>query len=395
MHAILLAVTLGTRWAAWQYTASIANNAAPMQTFVVPPAVLDRSQADLSDLRIVDANHDELPYTISIRSGGQSVEWIDARLSDYGFFPGLRSQVVARVERPRDEYREVQISTSRTNFATTADVYASDDGTQWRLIKSGAPLFDYQSEGLGSNSRIRVPLSRSPWYRVVVHDSRAAFPLDGVRLAQGNETRAELSRFDAGTTISRDGSQTLLTLDTHTRNAPISLMRFSTITPRFAREVEVETSNDGKNWQTAGDGHIERDAIRQQLAVSFDEVQGRFVRARVINGNDVPLAALKGEAWGTPRHVIFARAKPPVVLVFGNGAAAAPSYDFAQTHTNVSLASAVPVAVQHPVANDDYRPPQAPWTERNGWVLWAGLAAAVAVVGFLAFRVLTSSAESA
>jgi hypothetical protein len=363
-----------------------------MENITVPPSVFGAAEADLRDLRIIDSHGNEVPYTISERAGAETVRWQEAQIDDYGFVAQRYTQVVADAGVPSADYTALDISTPRTNFATTVDVFASDDRREWRTIRRGAPIFDYQADGLGSNTRVRIPSSHSRFYRLHVREAGSAFPIDAVRLAEGSQRLPELTRYgDVRITRSQHGDESILQADAKYAHLPVSFLRIDTATPRFSRAVTLEASDDAVIWSDVDSGVVKRTPMGEKLSFSFDEVQARYWRVRIANGNDAPLRHVRIELWGMPRHVIFASTTGQSLrAVYGNPGAQAPVYDFAATHRASAIAAAVPVALGTAASNTGFVLPQRPWTERNGWVLSTALGLAILTVGALAVRTLVT-----
>lgn len=390
------AAALPAQWNSWQWYSAVVPSRAVMQQVSLPPPVLGKAQAGLQDLRVIDYRGDQVPYALVMHRGSGSVKWIDSRIDDYGFVLRQYTQFVAIVPAPDIDYTSIELSTPAANFATSVDVMASDDRQTWRTVRSAAPIFDYQRDGLGSNTRISIAPSHARYYKVYVRDARAAFPIDGVRFAQGAQAPPELVRYPLlRMTVSQRGSDTLLLADTGYAHVPASLLRLDTSTQRFSRDVVVEVSEDGGNWNQVAGVTLERTPQREVRSISFDESQGRYWRVTVTNGNNSPLQAPRLELWGIQRHVVFRRggAASGYRLVYGNASAQPAQYDFARVQSPEALAKAVNVALGRPQLNAQYSPPAQPWSESHKWVFWAALALAIAVVGGLALGVLADQGK--
>lgn len=392
MTSALLAAALALPqpWNAWKWSAPIAPSRSPMQSITVPPWLYGGANAGLSDLRIIDSTGKQIPFTIVVRSGSSAVQWQESRLDNFGFIAGRYTQVVASAGVPAQDYTAIEISTPRTNFATTVDVYASDDRRNWRTVRSGAPIFDYDADGLGSNTRIRIPPSHSPYYRLEVRDPDAAFPIDAVSFAQGAVTPPELTRYGSTrATVRERGGDTIVRIDAGNAHLPVSFVRLDTSSRLFSRQATLESSDDGTNWTDVAASILKRTPGREVRSIRFDEVQARYWTLIVANGGDAPLRNINVELWGVPRRIVFAPAGARSYrLLFGNAAAQPPLYDFASVHSVAAIQAAAPASLKAPVYNAAFRKPELPWSERNPWVLWAALTLAMIGVGGLAIRVL-------
>lgn len=392
MTSVLLAAALALppQWKLWKWSAPISSPRRTMQGITVPTWLYGSANADLSDVRIIDGAGKQIPFTIVIRSGSSVERWYESRLDDFGFIPGRYTQVVAEAGVPAKDYTAIELSTPRTNFATTVDVYASDDRRSWRSIRRGAPIFDYDADGLGSNTRIRIPPSHSPYYRLEVRDGAAAFPIDAVSFAQGSASPPELTRY-GGThaTVHERGGETIVRIDARYAHLPVSFVRLDTSSSLFSREARLESSDDGINWTNVAAPILKRTPGSEVRSIRFDEVQARYWRLIVANGGDAPLRDISLELWGVPRRIVFASTGAGNYrLLFGNAAAQPPVYDFASVHSATAIQAAAPASLKAPAYNTAFRKPERPWSERHPWVLWAALALAMSGIGVLAIRAL-------
>lgn len=399
MIAVLLvaSIALPAQWSAWQWSSPIGTSSDTMRQVTLPVQVLGNLQPALQDLRIIDKSASQVPYAILVHRGSEGVQWVDARVDDYGFVPGRYTVFVATVPAPKTDYTSLEFSTSAAKFSTTVDVLASDDRVSWREIKSGAPVFDFESEGLGSNTRVRIPPSHSRYYRVQIDDARAAFPIESVSFAQGSQAPPELMRYPAHLTVRNQPGRTIVTLDLGYAHVPVSLVRFTTSSSRFYRNAVLEASDDGANWTPIGSTTLERTPSRESRSMTFDESQGRYWRLRIANNSNTPLQEPRIEAWGSPRHVVFAATggSTGYRLLYGNPNAPAPQYDFERIERPFALFEAARVSLGPEQANTSYAGPTVPWSESHRWVLWAVLAAVVLAIGGLAVRVLVTEGKQA
>jgi hypothetical protein len=180
---------------------------------------------------------------------------------------------------------------------------------------------------------------------------------------------------------------TLVTADTGFEGLPHDRVQLVIDPGPFYRSVKIESSRDSTKWRPIGEGFIFRTEDMGAFTVSFAEQWDRYLRIRIINGDNPPLVVRQVILSAERRAIEFpAEATGQYWLYYGSPGARQPSYDFAQTR---------PVHV-HPVMvtlsaeenNPTYRENQKPWTDRRPEVLYAVLAAAILVMGFIAVRFL-------
>lgn len=379
----------------WKYERTIAapHHRATV-AIAVPASIYANAQPTLDDLRVIDERGELVPFAILQPQTGETQRWVDARLTDEGFVAGRYSQVVADLGARPGTYGLLEIATPLDAFATNVDVDASDDGTTWRTIRTGAPIYDYERDGLATNTRVTFPASTARYLRIRILDERSPFPVDGVRVAAPIARAPESTRYQIVIRASTD-AQTSTYLFAGVDEVPIDRVQVDTATPRFARAVLLQSSDDGTGWSTVASSDISRIRPSERLSFDFDEAQARQWRLIVENGDDPPLANVRIAAFGVPRRLIFdASPSHAYFLIYGNPAAASAAFDYAATHSESALASAPYVALGPPRQNAAFAPVRKPWTDRHPWVLWIALALAVVVIGGVATRTFVDRKHS-
>lgn len=409
MFALLFTLSLAdapalpSSWSGWKYVRTIDTGAHEGTVGVsVPPSIYVNAQPSLDDLRVVAANGDVVPFAIVVPPEAAPERWLDATLLDSGTVAGRYSQTVADVGVARETHQALDVATSLDRFSTTVDVDASDDLRTWRTIRTNAPIYDYRSDGLASNTIVTFPASTARYLRLRVALSGRPFPIDGVRFAQLTGAAAPSNRYAISLGPPKHDAKEKTTAYAIDGIAlvPVDRLRVDSATAHFARRVDVQRSSDGIDWETVVSSEISRTAPgRDALALDFGETQGRRWRIVVHDGDDAPLRAVRLDAFGRPRRVSFDAARGTAyLLVYGNPRADAPSFDYVKTHDALALVRAPDVPLGGPSANAAFRPvaqPEKPWTERNGWVLWLALGVAVLGIGGAAIKTMSSPPPAA
>jgi Protein of unknown function (DUF3999) len=200
--------------------------------------------------------------------------------------------------------------------------------------------------------------------------------------------------------------ETLLTLDLGARHQPFRSISLDVADPRFFRGVSVEArpdppagaATDGSppHWTSLGECAIYRYAVAGRTVENLRlELPGRqrTLRLRIHNRDDAPLS-LGAVTVGVPVERLAFEAAPAkrYRLRYGAPALAAPAFDLPRTVGDVALwtATAAEGRLQPavPLAAPSRR---VPWTDRHPALLWAGLLAAVVVLGFVTHRALSAA----
>lgn len=180
---------------------------------------------------------------------------------------------------------------------------------------------------------------------------------------------------------------TLLTVDIGSTALPHDRIQLTIGPGQFYRSVKVESSRDSKKWRPIGAGVIFRTTDQENSTVSFTEQWDRYLRIRILNRDNPPLAIGQLILSADQRVIEFpAELAGRYWLYHGSSGARRPSYDFAQTRPR--HVQPVMAGLGAEEINPAYHEAPKPWTDRRPEVLYTVLAAAILVMGFVAVRFL-------
>jgi hypothetical protein len=156
---------------------------------------------------------------------------------------------------------------------------------------------------------------------------------------------------------------------------------------------KVESSEDGREWQSYFSGEIYRYNQGNKQAESLrvyspESWRRRLWRVEIVNGNDAPLAAAKPALLAIPYFVLFyPQSGHSYRLLYGNSAARLPQYDLSRTFDDHAEPDAKVADLGEEEATANYLDPR-PYTERHSYMLWIALVIAVILLAYAAFRAL-------
>ena len=388
-------------WNHWRYSRALelpsaGDNGNGFVSVEVPPGVYRHARASLSDIRVVDGAGNEVPFVFHSVTGRRTTEWLEASVLDSGTVPGQYTQAVIDAGTEAELHNSVKIETAARNFFARVEVAASDDRETWRILADELPIYRFSTDGLDGNQTIHYPDTRSRWLRVRLAATETEVPITGARLSRTTVEEAERTAYGGAIQTLADApdGQTGWQIEFDGANLPLSEIRFETQATAFHRPVRIQNSNDndGENWRSVSSGDIYRFPSsgprggRQSLRVEFGESQGTAWRVYVVNRDDPPIGDLSFTLYGVPRYVVFQpKSDATHHLLYGNRVANAPQYELARLVADVDLGDANRGRVAEEEENGSYADPDPPpWSEQNRYVLWLGMLAAVAALGWLA-----------
>ena len=398
--AALAAQGAAVNWNHWRYAAPVEVAEAPATRLVaveLTDAVSRRANPAWSDLRVVDDAGREVPYVLHARTGGTTIEWRPARLLEPGFVSGRYTEATVDLGPAAGIHNLLRLQVDgQDDLQARVEVATSADGTEWKVIREGAPIS--RLAGVGPERLdVTYPDSRSSLVRLRILDPARRVRLAGVRVAREIVTAPERRRATVALVAAAPAGTDSVWMTAAESVLPISEVRFQTAQASFVRRVTVETSS---RWARVAAGRRRRDFPRAKWRVRrmsawrliSREQAGRRWRVTVKNGNDAAIADLTPALYITPRRVVF-RQEPTrsYRLLYGHAEAAAPQYDFVRLVDDTAIEAAVGATAGTEQLNAGFVD-SAPWTERHPWLLWTALAVAVLVLGALAIRTMRSAA---
>lgn len=378
-----------------RYTRDVAISQPSKQNYLAVDApIWAHVRADLSDLRLYDGTA-QVPYALSEEQASSSTLEREARILNLGVRNG-------RTEFDLDvgggaEYNQVQLRLKATNFVASATADGRDalGGSAGRKL-STSTLYDFSREGLGNHFALRIPLATFRYLHVSI--TPAIPPRDITGASTSVQHEAQATWISAGRCHSPEqvGRITRIACELDP-GVPVGRILF-TIPAGTVNFRRVLSLSDAQGTQLCS-GDISRirmksggrEVVTEDLALNFCTGKERQIRIDIDNGDNAPLTLEKAEPQSLERRIYFDPAgKTAIKLYYGDEKLSAPVYDYARVfHKEDDAAQAVMAAENQ---NPDYtgRPDERPWSERHKWVLWGAMLLAVAVLGMLALKGLTS-----
>lgn len=402
--AMLAAAPLPSAWKHWRYSRAIelpASDAPRLVSIAAPLDMYRRAKPGLADVRVIDDQGAEVPYTAFRQTGTSNTAALPSTLRENSFTAGKFTQLVVDLGTHAPFHNALRIDTSRSDFIEWVQVEASDDGHLWRMVQERAPIFRFLKDHHQGTQVVHYGENNAQYLRVRILDGDAKFPVSGV--SQLHEVIEPAERVPMGITLLAATNQLAGRSDWTAEVGPaaalVTEVRFAVESPaEFVRSVHLSTSNDGKDWDTFNSAEIYRyrrgDAALEKLSVTFPNAEPeRYLRVEIVNGNDAPLTAAAPQLYITPQHIVFEQQPGRrYSLIYGQERAEAARYDLGRRLDAKQMAVAVAGQAGPDEVNTDWVDPRA-WTETHDMFLWVVMLAAVVLIGYAAVRSLRRSAR--
>ena len=352
----------------WLHRQSL-NVAAPGLTkLTLPASTFDSAQPALSDLRLVNAQGQEVPYLLDRDLSVRGFERAPA-FSPKSFRSapnGDTTQLVFETG-TTDPLDALDLETSVPFFLKAAHVEFSPDGTAWQSLGSAVPVFrQFGAEQL----RLSLNRQKAAYVRVTLDDFRSRqVAFTGAKLLPAPTRAAPPPLIPLGARVTRRdefAGETVLTVTLDGRHVLLAGLTLDTKDPLFMRRVTVairEVQGAVSAERTIGSGTIYRVALdgapaRAQLELPLDFTPPtRELLVHIHNGDSPPLTPDGVSASQHPVNLLFlAPAAGAFTLLSGNPQVAAPRYDLAAFAGEMRGAGAATVVVGNVEAMPDYHP---------------------------------------
>ncbi|HEY3744365.1 MAG TPA: DUF3999 family protein [Bryobacteraceae bacterium] len=385
---------------AWQYRKLIKTDARPANSVLIGKDIYFIAREDLADLRIVHGT-EEVPYLIVTASPETKEQDVPATMEDR-VVTATGVEAVMAFDHPLHHNR-LTIDSRISNFRHKVQLYSSENGRTWDLLKKDAYIFDFTAdEHHASLLTIDYPTSTRLFLKVVIEGAKDPAILSGATVHLREERPAtwqEIAKFDDPRPVEDEKRHTTsYDLDFGAPGAPRDRLSLSITDPAFHRSVSVEWSDDGKDWAADTFSTVYRTEGVESLVVPVGTRRSRYLRVTLFHGDDKPLKLTSVLAEAIARNIVFPSASGgDYYLYFGNPDARQPSYDIAMVLGAATLDHAVTVSAEPREANPAYKapePPVKPLSERYPGLLYGVLGIAVVALGYFTLRFMKSVKDS-
>jgi hypothetical protein len=404
-----------TSMSSWQFFMDVNAGAPGFYSLTVPLDVFDKSREDLADLRLLDAGGQEIPYALWIRKEVDEQSELSGRLFNQAT-KGLASEVSVDLGAEVDlgakgvEHNEVEIETSGTNFRRRVEVEGSDNGKDWKGLKSGDVIFGFGSQNRSVQSnRIDYPTSRYRYLRIRVFadelSDKQAPEISSVRAIAAVRQKGERVSWRLAIPTNQllryqgvPASEWAIDLGAR---VPCDRIQLEVQADSFSRPYHLEAIDDPQNVRLIASGELRRRVGEEPkpLEIAFDhEEQLRKLRLVVDDYSNQTLPIGSFTAQAPARQLIFElkqASAQPLRLYFGNANATPTHYDFEKDLSGRLTTTPNRIDAGIAVQNPEYKPAPLPLTERIPWLIYLVLFASSVALAVILLSLARSTMRMA
>jgi len=372
---------------------------------VVPFEVMDKASQDLSDLRMYDNLGREIPYAVRVRREAADMRTIGGRIFNQVTIGSSTNEATIDLGEDAGEHNAIEIDTDGVNFRRRVSIEGSDSSFEWRTLKSGDVIFNFNAENsVVDSKRVSYPTSRYTYLRVRV----TADELTDDKVPNIEELKVVMAVREKGELVTwavnvpsyqllrnQGAPASSWDIDLGAR-VPCDRLALDFVDQSFSRPFYLEAI-DGQDVRLVASGELTRRAGAEQkpVIINFDnEEYTRKLRLVVTDHSNPTLDLISIEPSAPARQLVFELTEPaaqPLRLYYGNSKIAPPHYDFEKELPNKLSRGATRITVGSAIPNADYKPEPLPFTERVPWLIYLVLAASSIALGFILFSLARST----
>ena len=374
--------------------------------------IYDKTQKELSDIRIFDEDGEEIPYYINRRDISQNS---DLR-------PGIRPKEIEKqieiVDRiMKNEWLEFTLQRDDTKlinrlkiefdipeYIFEIEIEASDDERNWGKIRSDNYLYSLPNEKNLRKNTIEFDENNFKYIRVRIkdiYDQKADknFYEDLRIIAYAIYEKDELFRREKiETQIIKNetkDNKTEIIIDTFKNNSVVDFFKFNISDENFSRSVFLFGSNELDDWKKFCENEITSFSYKEHVVrdTEIDCRTGRYRYIQIIikNEDDRPLDIQSIEVFRINEYIIFEAEKDKEYIVaFGNSTVDKPSYDISKLMRDKNIDDMPEASLSQIIQNTEFKGEDKSIAERYKWLFWVFIVLMVFVLGALTITNLKS-----
>lgn len=350
------------------------------------PALIAKSKADLSDLRISDEKGNFVPYIGAEELSSERTGLLNFPLEDITSEKDTNTVVIAENKNSR-LISQLWLKFKNTAVSRSAELLGSDDRNRWFAISEDIILSQASSKDKDNYIQpVSFPASRYRYFKLIINNKR----------------KSPVKVLEAGIYIDNIPSIRFIALPAPAFSKKDSSDKITYITVKFKDDYQLNKLN----LKIAGPEYFNRKVLVFELRGGQRELvtetslssgpeniillssRSRMLEIQIINGDNSPLKIDKLEGFQRERGLIsYLRKGTRYHFLFGDKNAQQPDYDL-KFFTDSTLKHA-PEIRQLSVGINPLFEAVAPEKQKDLTLwLWAAILAGAASLGFLTWKMM-------
>ena len=406
--------------AQWQYRAevTIEQGAGEYCRLMLTPDVYNVARRDLGDIRLIDADGEQIPYVLTELKDIARMQYEPAVINRST--NADRASMVTLDFGQKTAKNSIEVITRGSNFRRAVKIEGSNDNVEFFTLVEQAYVFAVSSDR--RFEQVDLPANDYRYLRISVspmeaeQDSPSIGAVEASRIEQDRAERRAVEMMLAEHREDPNTHSSIYVYDLTNRWLPVaeieldiaddSFYRYVTIDGRDAatRKVRIGSEDNRErfgevevSWEriagdavyryTAADGQKRE---RLVLRIPWSRRVHRYLKVEIKNYDDRPVTLRSASANMTPHGIVFeSKANLAPLLYVGSELATAPRYDLQQRLSDPLQVSARAASLAGIAANPLFKQAEEKplaWTEAHKGLLLTILAGVVLVLGGFILR---------
>lgn len=390
----------------WQYYKDISINNGPTKgdliKIILDQEIFNVAQKDLSDLRIVDKEGNDMPFKLIVESGTFSQENIYPVKILNNSYSTEGGYNIFIVDFGQDGFlnSSLNILTSSENFKRVVEILGSNDTSSWNVLKKDGYIYDY-TDKIGNfkaqNTTVNYPENAYRYIQVKIFTSgEAPLAINGAQISKITRKEKRETIISPAYTTKENVTKkiTEIVIDLDKKGWPTSNLLINSLDENFNREVAIYQSSDKVNWQSVGQGYIFNyntpKFVGANLDIKYRETDKQYLKIEIFNGDNKPISIDNISVKTILRSIVFQYGADVTSgsyrLYYGNSKADFPQYDLDKFFSYLDTGKYFSSSLSDEQLNSFYQEEIPPLSERIPYLIPGILTLAILMMGLIVFK---------
>jgi hypothetical protein len=377
---------------------------------VVDRGIFAHAATGLADLRLY-RDGTETPYVVHIAAPAVAAHGALSPLNK-----GARGgQTVFDAELPDGHYSDLELNVNALNFIATVQVSGSQKQGEAGTKLGSFTIFDLTKQRLGRSTVLHLSESDFKYLHFRIAGALSPETVTGLSVVRLPESEPRYVTVAEDAQVSRKGHNSVFVF-TVPAHVPMDRVVFAAgkEPAQFSRDVSIQvepvqktpatdapqysqTVNGSGNLlrvHSVENGHrIDEEHLTIDAPTAYFDTPAKWT-ITIDNGDDVPLTVESVRLQMLERDLCFeAAGSGNYTLYYGDGALAAPRYDYATLFVGHSDAAKAQTGAELVNAAYEARPDERPFTEKHPALLWVALLLVIGLLGVIALGSVQKTIE--
>ncbi len=393
---VFLAITLNADFSSrnWKYKKRIViDDVEGIASVKIDAEVYNNSKQDLSDIRIISDEGEEIPYKLKLVESKKETVRFEPKLYNLSNIPNEYTEFYLDMGEKTQIINKIHIVTPNKNFSRKVEIWGSDDGKKWLKIIDDTNIFSFYTEDYRTSlTDLNFPDTKRRYLKIVIWNKKEK-PLEIEKCWVYDEKVFEASLDEIPIKIvsrseNYEKRRTEIILDVVYKNVPKKEIHVKFISPGYYRSVSVFGSNDSEDWQRLNSEIIYwYSKENRNNVISLPQSRQRYLKLFIYNQDDPPLKIEEIYTKGNQQLIYFpAKKNKKYSLFYGNSAARKPTYEFERLFPHMESQKSVMLQLEKEQTNEDFSIVKEVFKEGEELLIWPMVAFVIIALGWLIIK---------